>query len=132
MKNPPLIFLRFGLGITFLIFGIGKFMNDIWAKTITSMDFYKFLGGGMWIVYLIGAVEVLIALALILNFRVKLFAAIASLELITILILLKFSETRDIGLLGASLALMFMTKDRNVEKDLKRESLARGKGRFAS
>ena len=121
MKNISSVFLRFGLGIVFLLFGIGKFMNDVWAVTIRNISFYKFLGGSDLVIYLIGALEVIIALALIFNFKVKLFSGIASLELISILIMLNFGEIRDIGLLGASLALFFMTQKRDVEKDLKRE-----------
>jgi len=41
MKNNFVsLIMRISLGTVFLMFGIGKFRNDIWAETIKGMDFF--------------------------------------------------------------------------------------------
>lgn len=96
--------LRISLGIVFLIFGIGKFRNDIWAETIKTMDIFLKLPWNVDLsVFLIGVMETATGIALITGFFTRLFAAIAAAQLVGILFLLKFGEIRDIGLLGAAL-----------------------------
>ncbi len=96
--------MRVCLGIVFLFFGIGKFNNDIWAETIRAMDFFIKLPWDVNIsVYLIGALEILTGAALVSGLFARFFAGIASIQLMAILILLKFQEIRDIGLFGAAL-----------------------------
>jgi len=105
MKNKfSFLILRVCLGIVFVLFGIGKFQNDIWAQTIKTMDFFLKLPWDVNIsVSLIGVSEVLTGAGLILGLFTRFFASIAALQLIGILILLKFGEIRDIGLLGAAI-----------------------------
>lgn len=99
--------MRVSLGTVFLIFGIGKFKNDIWAETIRAMDFFLKLPWSVnTSVKLIGVIEILAGAALIVGLFTRFFAAIAAIQLIGILILLKFGEIRDIGLLGTA---MYMT-----------------------
>lgn len=102
----PSFILRIGLGIVFLIFGIGKFTGDIWAETIKAMPIFNSIPINInTIVIIIGIMEVLTGLCLILGLFTRFFASLASLQLIMILILLKFGEVRDIGLLAAALSL---------------------------
>lgn len=105
MKNKVVFsVMRVSLGIVFLIFGIGKIKNDIWAETISTMDFFIRLPWNVNIsVVLIGITEILTGTALIIGLFTRFFAAIAAAQLIGILILLKFQETRDIGLLGMAI-----------------------------
>lgn len=112
MKNKiAFLIMRVSLGIAFLLFGVGKFRNDIWVETIKSMDFFLKLPWDVNIsVFLIGALEVLTGISLIVGLFTRLFAAIASAQLLGILILLKFEETRDFGLLGAA---VYMALARN-------------------
>jgi len=101
-----LLLLRVSLGVVFLIFGIGKFQNDIWAQTIRNMTVFESLPWSVDLtVILIGIVEVITAAALILGVFTRWFAALAALQLAAILVLLKFQQIRDIGLFGAALYL---------------------------
>lgn len=104
--------LRISLGTVFLIFGIGKFQNDIWAQTIRNMAVIESLP---WstdaTVIIVGVVEVVTAGALILGVFTRWFAALAALQLATILVLLKFQQIRDIGLLGAAVCLALTGND---------------------
>src|SRR3989344_4520326 len=110
-KFSPFI-LRIGLGLVFLIFGIGKFTGDIWAETIKAMPFFTSLPLSIeLIVILIGLVEIITGLSLIIGFKTRIFAMIASLQLISILLLLKFEEIRDIGLLAAAISLSITGSD---------------------
>ncbi len=111
-KNIALFILRVGLGIVFLIFGIGKFRNDIWAETIRTMDFFIRLPWGVNItVTLIGITEILTGAALIVGLFTRFFAAVAAAQLMGIPILLKFQETRDMGLLGMAIYMAIVEND---------------------
>ncbi len=105
MKNRfAFLILRLSLGLVFLIFGIGKFRNDVWAQTIRSMDFFLSLPWDVGVsVFLIGLTETITGLALITGFFTRFFAVIAALELSAILVLLNFQENRDIALLGSAI-----------------------------
>lgn len=106
-KQTASSIMRVSLGVVFLLFGIGKFRNDIWAETIKGMDFFLQLPWDVHIsVFLIGIMEVLTGTALILGLFTRFFSAVAAVQLIAILILLKFEEVRDIGLLGMALYLI--------------------------
>jgi uncharacterized membrane protein YphA (DoxX/SURF4 family) len=100
------LLLRVSLGTVFLIFGIGKFQNDIWAQTIRNMDIFRGLPWSLDLtVLMIGVVETITGAGLIAGIFTRFFAALAAAQLTGIIILLKFEETRDIGLLGAALYL---------------------------
>lgn len=116
MKYNSLSFLilRSGLGVVFLVFGIGKFQADQWVQTIHSMEFFSHLPWSVnTSVVLIGIFEILTGLALILGFFCRFFALMASCQLVLILVLLSIygiQEIRDIGLLAGAIAL-FLTKE---------------------
>ena len=104
--------MRLSLGVVFLIFGIGKFQNDIWAHTIRNMEFFQRLPWSLDLtVRLIGITETMTGIGLIAGFFTRFFAALAAIQLMAILILLKFEETRDIGLLGAAIYLSLAGSD---------------------
>lgn len=106
--------LRMGLGVVFLLFGIGKFRNDVWAQTIRHMDFFAKLPWQPNIsLALIGILEIMTGLCLIIGLFTRIFALLAALQLAGILILLNFQETRDIGLLAAAIFLMLAKNDVN-------------------
>ena len=113
MKNKiAFLILRLTLGIVFLIFGIGKFANDGWAQTIRSMDFFLKLPWDVDLsVFLIGIMEVSTGIALITGLFTRFFALLAALQLCMILILLKFEEIRDIGLLGVAIFTAIVSDD---------------------
>ena len=111
-KNIGLVILRVALGIVFLLFGIGKFQNDIWAQTIKGMELFQSLPWEADLsVIIIGVIELITAVCLIIGFYTRVFAIVASLQLIGILILLNFQQIRDIGLLGATLYLALAGTD---------------------
>ena len=104
--------LRAGLGIVFLIFGIGKFQNDLWAQSIRHTDFFIKLPWDVNIsLMLIGTMEIATGVCLIIGLFSRLFAALAALELIGILILINFQEMRDIGLLAAAIYLAITKRE---------------------
>jgi len=127
MKNKiAFLFLRVSLGMVFLMFGIGKFRNDIWAETIRGMDFFLKLPWDVSIsVFLIGVLEVLTGTALIVGAFTRFFSVAAAVQLLGILILLKFGEIRDIALLGAAIY-MILVRDESFGVDWLRKGRAGG------
>lgn len=113
MKNKiAFLAMRVSLGMVFLIFGIGKFKNDIWAETIKNMDFFIRLPWDVNIsVTLIGITEILTGAALMIGLFTRFFAVVAAAQLIGILFLLKFQETRDIGILGMAIYMAIVGND---------------------
>lgn len=112
-KRIAYFLARISVGLVFLLFGMGKFQNDIWAQTIKNMAFFKaFPWDPNLSVFLIGVVEIVTATALIFGLFTRFFAGLAALQLAAILILLQFQQIRDIGLLGICLFLM-LTKDKS-------------------
>ncbi len=113
MKNKiAFLAMRVTLGIVFLIFGIGKFRNDIWVETIRTMDFFIRLPWNVNVsVTLIGITEILTGVALIIGLFTRFFAAVAAAQLAGILILLKLEETRDIGLFGMAIYMTMVNDD---------------------
>ena len=103
LRKIAFIILRVGLGIVFLLFGMNKFRGDIWAQTISNMEFFKHLPWNVNVsICLIGGSEIVVGVLLIAGVFIRFAGIIASAELLAILILLKFSETRDIGLLASA------------------------------
>lgn len=101
-----LLILRLGMGGVFLVFGIGKFQDDIWAQTIKSMSFFNQLPWSTGLsVIAIGSLEIITAVLLILGLFTRLAAWLAVAQISGILWLLNFQETRDFGLLAAALYL---------------------------
>lgn len=113
MKNKiPFALMRVSLGIVFLIFGIGKFQNDIWAQTMRNMTFFESLPWSTSVSVIgVGILELFVAAGLILGLYTRLFSGLAALQLIAILVLLKFQQLRDIGLLGMAVYLTFAGHD---------------------
>lgn len=104
--------LRVSLGVVFLVFGVGKFQDDIWAQTIKSMEIFQGLPWDVDVtVFLIGVSEVVTGTFLILGIFIRIFSTIASLQLGTILILLQFQEIRDIGLLGMAIYMALVKEE---------------------
>jgi uncharacterized membrane protein YphA (DoxX/SURF4 family) len=98
--------------VVFLIFGIGKFRNDIWAQTIRGMDIFQALPWDPNLsVAAIGVLEVAVAVGLILGLFTRVCAALAAVQLLGILILLEFQQVRDIGLLAAAVQLALTGDD---------------------
>ena len=114
MPRFAFLILRVSVGVVFLIFGIGKFRNDIWAQTIKTMDFMLKLPWDVSLtVFLIGILETVTGGALILGLFPRIFSSLAAAELFGILALLNFQEVRDIGLLGAAVY-MSVVKDESL------------------
>jgi uncharacterized membrane protein YphA (DoxX/SURF4 family) len=111
--------LRITLAAVFLIFGIGKFRNDIWAQTIRQMGFFRALPWDTGIsVFFIGLIETITGLALLAGIFTRFFAAVAAAQLAGILVLLNFQETRDIGLLGAAIYLSLVKRGACKQKPI--------------
>ena len=103
LQKIAFLIMRVSIGLVFLLFGIGKLNNDIWAQTIKTMDIFVHLPWDVnYTVILIGISEIITGVCLISGLFTRIFAAIAALQLAMILVLLKFEETRDFGLLGAA------------------------------
>ena len=106
-RNIGFLLMRLGLGIVFLIFGFGKFQGDVWAQTMQNMGVVETMPWEPNIsVMLVGIIEIVTAAGLILGLFIRFFGGAAAVELLIILILLRFQPVRDIGLLGASVYIM--------------------------
>lgn len=74
--------LRIGFGIFFLMWGVDRVRRtDVWANEEMLGSFYGNLGTLSLLVLVVGIVQILVAIALILNFKVKI-AAILGLVMI--------------------------------------------------
>ena len=106
--------LRLGLAFVFMWFGIDKFIHpDYWINAWVPLWFQETLGrfgiGNLNFIYANGIFEVVIGLGLIFNIFVKLFAIQIALFLLFVIFSFGLNEVtvRDIGLIGAALALLF-------------------------
>jgi hypothetical protein len=101
------IFLTWGLGITFIWIGVDILRNpEVWIGFVPQN-----LPGGIpreTALKLGGAFDIAIGVALILRFMPKIVAGLAALHLIAVLITQGVDAVliRDVGLLGAALALL--------------------------
>lgn len=112
IEKITFLIMRISLGVVFLLFGIGKFQNDVWAHTMRHMDFFLKIPLSVDIsIVLIGASEIVIGACLITGVFRRFFAGLAAIELLGILVLLNFGEIRDIGLLGLALYLAVAKND---------------------
>lgn len=115
MRNKiGLLLLRVSLGAVFLLFGIGKLNNDLWAQTMRSMSFFQGLPWDVQVsIVAVGIIEIITGALLILGFCTRYIAGLAAVLLIAIMCLLQFQELRDLGLLGTALYLMLVKEQRN-------------------
>lgn len=114
-KFAPL-FLRIGLAFVFLFFGIQKLTNPGQGTSETQLITGFELADAAAINFYLGLVELVIAVSFVLGFKVRLFAFVSSILVITFFLsfLTKFGVSlnpdlyRDIGLIGASIALFLL------------------------
>jgi len=113
MKNKiAFIVLRVSLGAVFLIFGIGKFTGDYWARSMAAMPIVQSMPWpAQYSVWGLGALEALTAFLLISGIWLRPAAIAACLQLVVILIVLQFQEIRDIALLGAAIFLALKPRE---------------------
>ena len=123
LRNAHLL-IRIGLAIVFLWFGMDKFIHPVyWLNAWVPDAFVSFLVrlklSGTDFIYLGGIFEVLVGVSLVSSFFVKYFSAAAALFLVVVSVTTFglthiFSEilVRDIGLIGALLALVFWPERR--------------------
>lgn len=108
------LLLRLGLAFVFLWFGIDKFIHpDYWINAWLPLWFQGILAsfgiGNLNFIYANGIFEIVIGLGLVFNIFVKFFAALIAIFLLNIVFSFGLNEVivRDIGLIGAALALLF-------------------------
>lgn len=102
---PPL--LRIPLGFIFLLFGIEKFFAPAATLTIIQASIFASLFPvGNVMIYVIGAVEVVVGAGLLLNVQIRKTAFLAAVLLLNIIIIAQIPQ--DIILLGVALALALM------------------------
>lgn len=113
-KFAPL-FLRFGLSAVFVIFGVQKLKNPGQATDEIELLISLKLSDAAALNYYLGLFEILIGVSLIIGFRVRIAAVIASTLMATFFIFNIKSATsinpeiyRDLGLVGNSLALFLL------------------------
>ncbi len=123
LRNAHLL-IRIGLAIVFLWFGVDKFIHPTyWLNAWVPDAFVSFLArlklSGTDFIYLGGIFEVLAGVSLVSGFFIKYFSVAAVLFLMVVLVTTldlthTFSEilVRDIGLIGALLALAFWPERR--------------------
>lgn len=110
-KGLPVIFLISGLAFVFGWFGVDKFLHPtIWTGFLPLwMDGFLGYPDTVWIL-LIGAVEILLALMIIVPIRIvrQIGVAVIALHLLAVIWQVGWNDigVRDIGLLLSSLALL--------------------------
>lgn len=108
------LLLRLGLAFVFLWFGIDKFIHpDYWINAWMPFWLQGILAhfgiGNLNFIYANGIFEVVIGLGFVFNIFVKLLALLTVLFLLLVIISFGLNEVtiRDVGLIGAALALIF-------------------------
>jgi len=110
------VFLRFGLAVVFLLFGLQKLINPGQATAEIQLLLSFELADTAALNFYMGLIEILVAGAFISGLKVRFFALVSSLliSMFFILFLAKYGFSinpdlyRDMGLLGASLALFLL------------------------
>ncbi len=112
--NTSNLFLRLGLAFVFLWFGIDKFIHpNYWVNAWLPSWFEGILKSlnieSIKFVYLNGIFELVVGLGFLFNIFVKVFAFLTVIFLLLIILSFGLSEVivRDVGLIGAALALLF-------------------------
>ena len=114
------LLLRLGLASVFLWFGIDKFLNtaywlSVWLPPGVLTFINHFNVTGFTFIYIIGTFEILVGLSLVFSVFIKIFAFLAILFLIAILVVNRLAEplVRDIAIIGGLLAIMLWPDNRN-------------------
>jgi len=110
------VFLRFGLAVVFLLFGLQKLINPGQTTAEIQLLLSFELADAAALSFYMGLFEILIAGAFIIGLRVRFFALASSflVSLLFISFFVKYGSSinpdfyRDIGLLGASGALFLL------------------------
>ena len=118
LKYSNLI-IRLSLAFVFFYFGIDKFFHpDYWINAWVPQSIYFFISdfnlNSTDFIYISGVFEVLVAISLVTNIFISSFSFLAILFMVSIMFFHGFSEVlvRDIGLMGAFLALIFWPRQR--------------------
>lgn len=110
------LFLRLGLGVVFILFGIHKLSSPSQASSEIQLLLDIGIGPASALNYYLGLAEIIIAIALFLGISLNWAASVSALLITGIFgsIVYKYGLTqdptlnRDIGLIGAALALWFI------------------------
>lgn len=104
------LFIRIGVGFIFFYFGIDKFFHtQAWMNWIPPKLTFILPISTQTFTYILGIIEMTIGLFIFLGFLTRIFALLASLNLLAIIITVGFNEiaARDIAILAASISLIF-------------------------
>jgi len=110
------LFLRFGIGIVFLLFGIKKLLNPGQSTAEIQLLINFDLADAAAMNFYLGLIEVIIALAFFVGLKVRVTALVASIFLLLFFssFLVRYGLSinpdlyRDVGLLGGTLALFLL------------------------
>lgn len=110
------VFLRLGLAVVFLLFGLQKLINPSQTTAEIQLLLSFELADAAALNFYMGLVEILVAGAFIIGLKVRFFALVSSLliSMLFISFFVKYGLSinpdlyRDIGLLGASGALFLL------------------------
>jgi len=115
----PNLFLRLGLAVVFIWFGVDKFIHpEYWLSAWIPQNVLVFaskLGvSGTDVVSASGVFELLIGASVLSNIFIKIFSVFALIFLVAVLLTFGISEVtvRDIGLMGGFLSLLFWPENR--------------------
>ncbi len=114
-KSFSTLILRLGVGFVFLFFGIDKFIHpETWIGWVSPRLFYYFPFSQEVFIYLDGGVEAVVGIMLVLGFYTRIFALIASLLLIGILVTVGITDitARDVAILAGAISLMITGSDK--------------------
>lgn len=110
-KDFASLFLRIGLAVIFLWFGIDKFFNpSVWANFVPEWMLPLIIINMTVFIYIQGAIEAIIGALLIVGYKTRIAALAAAVTLFVILISVGLNDIglRDFGLLCAAITLSLL------------------------
>ncbi len=110
--------LSYSIAIVFLLFGIDKFVNTklvtSWLIATERVRALIPLEDLTLVVYLLGVIEIIIAILLFINIKQRYFALIAGIWLIIVMSTARYPSSlpQDLGLLGIAIFLILNRRDK--------------------
>ncbi|MEK6860422.1 MAG: DoxX family protein [Nanoarchaeota archaeon] len=104
------LFIRIGIGFVFFYFGIDKFFHtQAWMNWIPPKLTFILPISAQTFTYILGVIEMVIGLFVFIGFFTRIFATIASVILLAIIVSIGFNEVaaRDITILITTISLIF-------------------------
>ncbi len=110
-KDYAPVFVRWGAGIVFFLFGISQLINpENWLAWFPTLNFIE----PLTLIFVNGIVDLIIGFLLLIGLLTRIIAFLAVLHLVGVIFTLGYNDIaiRDFGLLLASLSVLFHGPDK--------------------